>query len=126
MDTSRRTPYFANQQQEDDCASAVQNILGALRQHCHNHLGQSDGRPTLIQQQKLNICLLADLSEKPLRLTHDFDNDGLYRIVQKVLGELEDRTFQGLVRFTLLDYFSRNLGDLYLEWIQQQFRRQAA
>lgn len=126
MDTSRRVPQFSSPEQEDECNSVVHEILGALRQHCHNHLGQSDGRPTLIQQQKLNICLLADLSEKPLRLTHDFDNDGLYRIVQRVLNELEDKTFQGLVRLTLLDYFSRNLGDLYIEWLRQQYRRQAA
>lgn len=126
MDTSRRVPRFSGPQQEDECTSVVQEILGALRQHCHNHLGQSDGRPTLIQQQKLNICLLADLGEKPLRLTHDFDHDGLYRVVQKILGKLEDKIFQGLVRRELIDRFSRNLGDLYADWLQQQYTRQAA
>ncbi len=125
MDTSPRTLQFSTQQQED-CATIVQDILVVLRNYCRKHLGQSDELPTLIQQQKLNICLLAELSEKPLRLTHDFDHDGLYRVVQKALGQIEDKTLQGLVRLALLEYFSRNLGKTYATWLQQQYTRQAA
>ena len=125
MDTSGRTQYFTNKQ-EEDCASAVLEILGALRHYCRSHLKHLDGHPTIVQQQKLNMCLYADLFEKPLRLSCEYDRDGLYQVIQKVLGKVEDKVVQGLVRRTLLDRFGRDLGDMYLKWLERQNTLQPA
>ncbi len=125
MDTSGRTQYFTNKQ-EEDCNTLVQEILGALHHYCQRRLKHADGRPTIVQQQKLCMCLHADLFEKPLRLSCEYDHDGLYQVVLKTLCGVEDKLIQGLVRHALLDRFGRDLGDMYLKWLERQHSLQPA